>query len=425
LNIVFTVSGTRGDVQPAVVLGAHLQRRGHDVTMGVPPNLESFSAEAGLKTRPFGYDTRAHMNSDLVRHGTRTGSLRQRAAAVAELWNYGWDGMVEDTLELTDGADVVVTGVTTEQIALSVAEHRGAAFATLQHAPIRRNSLVSPLPGAPGSLPSWATSATWSAYDGLLWALTAHRENALRRRLGLATVRSGVPPRVESAGGIEIQAYDPSLCPELQAEWADHRPFVGFLDLDAETRASIGEDVELDHDTSSWIAQGPPPVYFGFGSMPVPDPAELVSTIASACAAVGERALISMGWNDFGESVRHDGPVRIVGAVNHDRLFPQCRAVVHHGGAGSTAAGLRAGKPTLVCWVSSDQPFWGSRLTRLGVGASTSLRAMTVDTLTDGLRTVLSPETGAAAAAFAGSMVDPGAAAAHAADLVESLAVRR
>ncbi|GGG12848.1 hypothetical protein GCM10007304_28550 [Rhodococcoides trifolii] len=419
MNIVFTVSGTRGDVQPAVVLGSELQRRGHDVSMGVPPNLEPFSAAAGLKTRPFGYDTRAHMNSDLVRTGTRTGTLRQRAAAVAELWNYGWDQMVEETLELTDGADVVVTGVTTEQIALTVAESRGMAFATVQHAPIRRNRLFSPIPGAPDSLPSWATLATWSAYDSLLWTLTSHRENTVRRRLGLPTVRSGVPGRIESAGGVEIQAYDAALCPELEADWTAHRPFVGFLDLDPELRASIGEDIELDQDTASWIAQGPPPVYFGFGSMPVPDPESLVSTIAAACAAVGERAVISAGWNDFDVSSQPGDDVRVIGAVNHDRLFPLCRAVVHHGGAGSTAAGLRAGKPTLVCWVSSDQPFWGSRLTRLGLGASTSLRGMTTESLTAGLRTVLSHETGSTAQRFAQTMVGPRSAVERAADLVE------
>ncbi|MGU3431569.1 glycosyltransferase [Actinomycetes bacterium M1A6_2h] len=422
MNIVFTVSGTRGDVQPAVVLGSQLQRRGHDVTMGVPPNLEAFSAGAGLKTRHFGYDTRAHMNSDLVRHGTRTGSLRQRTAAVAELWNYGWDDMVEDTLELTDGADLVVTGVTTEQIALTVAEKREMAFTTMQHAPIRRNSQFSPVPAAPDSLPPWATLATWSAYDHLLWTLTRRRENTLRRRLGLPTVRSGVPERIEAAGGLEIQAYDPALCPDLAADWAAHRPFVGFLDLDPELRASIGDGAEHDDETESWIAQGLPPIYVGFGSMPVPDPAALVRTISASCAALGERALISMGWNEFGATNQQDDRVRVVGAVNHDRLFPLCRAVVHHGGAGSTAAGLRAGKPTLVCWVSSDQPFWGSRVTRLGLGASTPLRGMTVETLTTGLRTVLSPETGVAAATFAQSMVTPQDAAGRTADLVEAQA---
>ena len=99
MQIVMAVSGTRGDVQPAVVLGAELALRGHAVVMAVPPNLVSFARGAGLETVPFGYDTREHMNSDLVRHGVSQGSVADRARAVARLWNFGWDQMVR---ELTD-----------------------------------------------------------------------------------------------------------------------------------------------------------------------------------------------------------------------------------------------------------------------------------------------------------------------------------
>ena len=104
---------------------------------------------------------------------------------------------------------------------------------------------------------------------------------------------------------------------------------------------------DADEEVASWIAAGTPPIYFGFGSMPVESAADTVAMISAACAQLGERALVCSGWTDFSH-VPHFDHVKVVGAVNYAATFPACRAVVHHGGAGTTAAGLRAGVPTLI-----------------------------------------------------------------------------
>uniref|UniRef100_A0A5Q5CIE9 Glycosyl transferase n=1 Tax=Mycobacterium sp. (strain JLS) TaxID=164757 RepID=A0A5Q5CIE9_MYCSJ len=140
---------------------------------------------------------------------------------------------------------------------------------------------------------------------------------------------------------------------------AEERPLVGGITLEKNTDA--------DDDVVSWAAAGTPPVYFGFGSMPVKSPADAVAMIEAACADLGERALICSGVWDVGE-LPHAAHVKIVRSVNHAAVFPLCRAVVHHGGAGTTAAGVRAGVPTLVLWVGAEQPIWGSRVKHLGVG---------------------------------------------------------
>src|SRR5205807_1966607 len=98
---------------------------------------------------------------------------------------------------------------------------------------------------------------------------------------------------------------------------------------------------------ASWIAAGTPPIFFGFGSVPVESPADTLAMISSACAQLGERALVCAGWSDFSH-VSYLGHVKVVGAVNYAAIFPACRAVVHHGGAGTTAIGLRAGVPQLI-----------------------------------------------------------------------------
>ena len=146
------------------------------------------------------------------------------------------------------------------------------------------------------------------------------------------------------------------------------RPFVGTLTMELPTDA--------DDEVASWIAAGTPPIYFGFGSMPVESAADTVAMISAACAQLGERALVCAGWSDFSD-VPHFDHVKVVGAVNHAAIFPACRAVVHHGGAGTTAAGLRAGVPTLILWTLRDQPIWGAAVKRLKVGTARRFSATT------------------------------------------------
>ncbi|WP_369807305.1 glycosyltransferase, partial [Mycobacterium sp. 852002-51057_SCH5723018] len=171
-------------------------------------------------------------------------------------------------------------------------------------------------------------------------------EDAQRRQLGLPATAEG-PPQP-----LEIQAYDEICFPELAIAWAEQsrrRPFVGALTLQLATDA--------DDEVLSWIAPGSPPICFGFGSTPIASAADTVAMIAGACAQLGERALICGGPNDFGETPPFDH-VLVVDAVNHGAVLPTCRAVVHHGGAGTTAAGLRAGIPALILWLWLDQPVW-------------------------------------------------------------------
>lgn len=411
MKFLLAFNGTRGDVQPAVVAGAELLRRGHDVLLGVPPNLVGFATGAGLDARPFGYDTRAHMNSDLVRTRVRSGGPRERWKALAEVRDLGWSQAVADMGELTDGIDVLVTGFVTEQIGSAYADALGIPCVSLHHAPIRPNRSAFPLPGVPPSLPAPAVAAGWWVTETALWALTRGRQNTLRRALGAPGPAARSPRSAR-----EIQVYDPVLCPDLVAEWrGEHRPFTGFLTLDAGQRARIGTDTGAD--LLDWIEAGDPPLYLGFGSMPVPDPAGVVAALTAACERLGVRALVSGGWHEL--AVPETDRIRPVGAVDHDLIFPRCRAVVHHGGAGTTAAALRAGVPSLICWIGSDQPYWGSLCARHGVGASLPAKRIDTGTLVAKLRTVLDPATAARARALAGRLVAPEDAVSRCADALE------
>ncbi|CKQ48992.1 glycosyltransferase [Mycobacterium tuberculosis] len=249
------------------------------------------------------------------------------------------------------------------------------------------------------------------------WRLYAYvskdADRAQRRELGLPPAPAPAVRRLAERGAPEIQAYDPVFFPGLAAEWSDRRPFVGPLTMELHS--------EPNEELESWIAAGTPPIYFGFGSTPVQTPVQTLAMISDVCAQLGERALIySPAANST--RIRHADHVKRVGLVNYSTILPKCRAVVHHGGAGTTAAGLRAGMPTLILWDVADQPIWAGAVQRLKVGSAKRFTNITRGSLLKELRSILAPECAARAREISTRMTRPTAAVTAAADLLEATA---
>jgi len=249
----------------------------------------------------------------------------------------------------------------------------------------------------------------WSS-DWLFSRMTKVAEDAQRQALDLPAAAGPSRP------SLEIQAYDEFCLPEPAAQWVEadrRRPFVGALTLELPT--------DTDDEVLSWISAGTPPIYFGLGSTPITSPADTFAMISAACAQLGERVLICCGPNDA-TTIEHSDHVKVVDAVNHSAIFPTCRAVVHHGGAGTTAAGLRAGIPTLILWLWLDQPLWAAAVQQLEVGFGRRFSDTSVETLVADLRLLLSPQYAVQAHEIAVRMTKPAESLAKAADLLEETA---
>jgi len=387
MRFVLAGYGSRGDVEPCIAAAGELARRGHDVLLAVtaPPDMLAFIESARLTAVPYGQDWRAQLrDEDFVRMlQNPLGSIPQAIQYLAQVWA----DKSATLLSLADGADLLVAGMTEQAVAANVAEYHRIPLAALHFFPPQILEVGSPQ----GSLAKQA-------------------EAAQRRILGLPDIVAA--PTLP----LEIQAYDVVCAPDLAAAWAaegKRRPFVGPMTLELPTNA--------DDEALSWIATGQPPVYFGFGSMPVASSAEMVAVIGAACEQLGQWALICMGPNDFSH-IRHEDHVKLLSEVNHATAFPACVAVVHHGGAGTTAAGLRAGHPSLILWSGLDQPFWANAAHRLGVGFGRRFSESTVDSLVADLRIVLTPPYATRAREVASQMTTPAESLASAADLLEDAA---
>ena len=146
-------------------------------------------------------------------------------------------------------------------------------------------------------------------------------------------------------------------------DWGPHISISGFYLL------SLANSYTPPSDLENFLNSGPPPVYIGFGSIVVDDPNAMTKLIFDAVKKTGQRALVSKGWGGFGgDTLGIPDGVFMLGNVPHDWLFKHVSCVVHHGGAGTTAAGISLGKPTVVVPFFGDQPFWGAMVARSGAG---------------------------------------------------------
>ncbi len=416
MRLVLASYGGRGDVEPAVVVGRELQRRGHDVRMVVPPNLVGFTENAGLNTVAYGLDSQPILDLQreyftcYSRTPWKLKELNRMSRKTAEFADECWAGMTTTLASVADGADLLLTGLIFEQPAANVAERHGIPLATLHYFPTRAHGQLLPF------LPAPLSRLGMKVNDWVTWRSTRRSEDAQRRELGLPNATGPAPSRIAAQGALEIQAYDEVVFPRLAVEWAKwdgRRPFVGALAMASPTVS--------DEEVAAWAAEGTPPIFFGFGSVPIGSPADTIAMISAVCTRLGERAIVGAGGTDFGELPREDH-VKVVGQVNYATIFPVCRAIVHHGGSGTLAAGLRAGVPQLILWTLPDQPFFAAQLRRLKVGAGRRFATTTEKTLVADLRRVLKPECAVHAREIARQMTTPAESVVAAADRLEDFA---
>ncbi|MET0865721.1 MAG: glycosyltransferase [Nakamurella sp.] len=413
-------TGSRGDIQPLVVLADELSRRGHQVVLGVSPNLVGFGRKAGLTTLPLGPDSQKFLESPDGRRWMAAGDVMALTQALGKIVHDNAALLDADTLRICEGAELIVAGSLAEHRAACVAEARGIPLICLHYAPTRPTSAYPNMLITTARLPPRRNLATHSMFQRLYWRSMAQDINQFRAALGLAPATTPTTNRLAAVGALELQAYSSALVPGL-VDYPHRRPIIGFIAPDDDLRQRLGE-LEVDADLDDWLSGGDPPVFIGFGSMPVIDPAAAIEMVAIATERAGVRVLIGAGSSGF-EQVQGDSSgdrIRLeTGVLNYDRLLPRCRAAVHHGGSGTVAASVGAGLPTFVCSLVSDNPFWGARLEELGIGVHQRFADLDVDRLTAGLHRLLDPAVIARSRVVGDVLRAETGAAGRAAELIE------
>ncbi|MGW4049962.1 glycosyltransferase [Streptomyces sp. NPDC004779] len=400
MRVVLSVYGARGSVEPMAGLAARLRERGAEVRVCAPPDEEfaALLAEAGVPSVPVGAPVRPLVTT--VRPGSAEG-LAQRAA---DLMSAQFGAVAE----AAEGCDVLVAAgpLPVTAGARSVAERLGVRYVYVTHTPVVLPSPHQPPPGRRGRpLPPDVKD------NRELWELDARLADdmfggplgALRESVGLPQV-SGI--RDYAFTGRPLLAADPVLSP-----WPATGGRDGLRVVPTGAWLRPG-DRPLPHEVAAFLDAGPPPVYVGFGSTPLGTRAPGIARAAvEAARERGLRVIVARGWAGLGAP--DDGADCLaVDEVDHRALFPRVAAVVHHGGAGTTAAAARAGVPQVVVPQAGDQPYWADRVAGLGIGVAHAGPDPAAGSLSVALATALSPATRARATAVRGAVRGDGAAVA-------------
>ncbi|BBJ40780.1 glycosyl transferase [Streptomyces antimycoticus] len=346
MRILIVTAGSRGDVAPYTGLGRRLLAAGHEVAVAAHPPFAGLVGGCGLDHRPLPGDPR-----ELIRTRAKAASWEETRAAMAAFLDRLADGVVA----AADGADLVLTAFGPAALSRAAGEAYGIPVIGTYLAPACATREF-PLAGAPGGddLGPDGNLAAGLRVLADAGALQAGAVAGLRTRLGLPTAAS-------QQTGADIRpvfhGFSPLVVPR-PADWPPQVEVAGYW-WPARPR-----DWRPPAELVDFLRAGPPPVFIGFGSMAPGEGERLGELVTAAVARAGVRAVVQTGWAGLAAA---GDDVLTVGDLPHDWLFPRTAAVVHHAGAGTTAAGLRAGVPAVPVPAMADQPFWAARLHRLGV----------------------------------------------------------
>ncbi|KAF7167269.1 hypothetical protein CNMCM5623_000631 [Aspergillus felis] len=417
LNIVIHVVGSRGDVQPFVALGMALQERGHRVRLATHLAFRDFVQDHGLEFFSIGGDP-AELMAFMVKNPgllpgmktLRSGAIRRRRREMAAIFSGCWRSCFEmgdgtglhhvpedpwsetvDYREQPFVADAIIANPPSFAH-LSCAEKLGVPLTLMFTMPwTATQAFPHPLANVRPTRTkrSVANFASYAIVEMMLYEGLGDLLNKFRKReLGLDPLDAFRAPGIVHRLRIPFTyLWSPALLPK-PVDWLGNVDICGFSMLPAPSSFNPPDDLV------KFLEDGPPPIYVGFGSIVVDNPTKLTKIVFEAIVKTGQRALVNKGWGNIGAGEAEiPKNVFMIGSVPHDWLFEHVSCVVHHGGAGTTAAGLALGRPTIIIPFFGDQPFWGSIVYRAGAGpAPIPYKQLNAEKLADAINKSLEPE---------------------------------
>lgn len=380
MRIVLMTTGSYGDVAPFVGLGTRFRDAGYEVAIATEATFAELVRERGLEFRSLDVDTRAVLASDEGQDWQHTGVSLRGVVANVRLATQLRRDVGDAVIAAADGADVILSHTLLSLHSFLAATALGIPSGELALFPTP-STPTREFPPPAVNLPDMGRLGNRALHRLVLSTVAAAEPLIMgwlpdfERKLGLPIASSTVLSRVMEAERRPIHhGFSPALVPR-PADWRAGIEVDGYWWLDQPTGWRPPKELV------DFLASGRPPVFIGFGSMTPRDSARLAGIVSDAVRRAGVRAVVQAGWAGL-QGTGDD--VLSIGEVPHEWLFPRMAAVVHHGGAGTTGATVRAGIPAVVTPILSDQPFWADRLVRAGLSpGSLRLNALTGEGLAE------------------------------------------
>ncbi|KOV63985.1 glycosyltransferase [Streptomyces sp. MMG1121] len=369
-------AGSRGDVAPYTGLGHRLALAGHEVTLVTHARFEPLVSGSGVRFHGLPVDPRAELESPRGQGLHRSAHNAGKLLRLADLARRLVGRMTEDLIMAARDSEALLVSASLAPLGHTIAEGLRLPSMGVYLQPIAGTREFAP-PVLGGGF--WGPAVNRVAGHGVCLA-TEHIFTGtlpgVRERLGLPPARAGASLRTRERRLWPVHhGFSPLVVPRPR-DWRPGLAVGGYW-------WPYDTDGQLPSEVREFLDAGPPPVFVGLGSATVPDAGQLSAQVVAALRRAGLRGVIQRGWGGLAA----DGEDMLtIGDVPHALLFPRMAAVVHHAGAGTTAAGLRAGVPAVPVPIQFDAAFWSARLVSLGVApTAVPLRRLTVHTLTAAL----------------------------------------
>ncbi|TWU70539.1 hypothetical protein ED733_000755 [Metarhizium rileyi] len=427
LNIVIMVLGSRGDVQPFLRIGKYLKDEfGHRVRIATHPTFRDLiEKDSGLEFFSVGGDPSELMAFMVKNPGmiptletVKAGEIGKRRAVMAEMFDGFWracihateDEATDNNTRPTDGADVFIADAIIANPPSFAHIHCAEALGLPLH--LVFTFPYTPTQAFPHPLASIKKSNVDQGYtnfisyplvDIMTWQGLGDLVNSFRvNTLALDPVSTLWAPCATYRMHVPFTyLWSPGLVPKPE-DWGEEIDVSGFVFLD------LASAYQPPQALVDFLDAGEPPIYIGFGSIVVDDAERFTELIFDAIEMAGVRALVSRGWGGFGRDEAPDN-IFMLDNTPHDWLFPKVKACIHHGGAGTTAIGLKCGLPTMIVPFFGDQYFWGSMVSKSGAGPEpVPYKHLSSDKLAEGIKYLLTDEAKSAAGKIAESIIRDG-----------------
>jgi sterol 3beta-glucosyltransferase len=417
MQIMIIAMGSRGDVQPYVALGKGLKAAGHSIRLATHENFESLVSSHGLEFYPMKGNVQAFLEDPENRKLLESGNflaINARAAKASQRAAIDW---AECGLVAGRGMDLLIAGVGGLFLAVALAEKLKIPLLQAYIFPFTPTKAfpAALFPQSISKLGGAVNRLSHHVFRQIMWQGSRTGDGLARQQvLDLPTAPFwGVYNSVHLQRCPILYGLSPSVIVQ-PSDWQNtHVTGYWFLDEAPDWTPPLA--------LLEFLQRGSLPVFIGFGSMVSRNPEKTTDIILEAIARTGQRAILQSGWSGMSQRDLPD-TVFMVDSIPHSWLFPQVAAVVHHGGAGTTAAGLRAGIPTIVIPFFGDQPFWGQRVAKLGVGTTSIPRKqLTAERLAEAIHSVMSDRAMQQRAADLGAKIQAEDGVANAVAIVQKL----
>ncbi|MBS1576490.1 MAG: glycosyltransferase family 1 protein [Bacteroidetes bacterium] len=389
MNIGIFTYGTRGDLQPYIALALGLMNKGHRVTLSATEDFKDFVEGFGVSFQPLWGNAETMMNSTEGQSILQTENSIKLMKYYFKVLHDNREPLRKSYYEAISKVDFIIANSMTLPIVSAIAEKQNKKVALTYFMPPVVPTTEFPLGDFDFFNFPWYNKLTYKIAQGFFWKFIKQDTNEYRKELGLPELKENLVTYLDKQKILDLYCLSQSLIPQPK-DWESHHKITGFINIPEQKRENHFLD-QTPKELSEWLSNGEKPIYIGFGSNGVGNTEKFSKILTKVLEKTNERILFCTGWSQFDNLPKHNN-LFVTKYVNHEKILPQCKLGVFHGGAGTLATMLRHYLPVIIVSFYTDQPTWGKIVERKKLGVHFPIKSLSADKLISAIQKVQSDE---------------------------------